>query len=414
MINSELISTGSELLSGRTLNSHAQTLGGRLAEIGIRLVRDTSIPDEPDLIVEATRDALERNKLVFISGGLGPTQDDTTCQAVARLLKRRIVRDTSALERIKQFCQERNRKFNEHRARQADVIDGATVLPNPVGAAPGQRIDLEEGRTLFVLPGPPAEFRAILDNEIVPWLQEALPERSPYIEKVYMLCGLGEGDTLDLMDKHEFPPPVVDVAFCAAPGRLEVRLSCNPQNSQTLEDSARRFENIVGPYIFADHRITLEEVVGNLLGMKQKTIAIAESCTGGLLGGRLTSIPGSSSYFKGGIISYSNETKVELLDVSPYSLAADGAVSASVAEQMAKGVRKRMEADYGLGITGIAGPAGGTEEKPVGLVYISLADDSEVQTSRYLFGRGRNRVRRSATQMALDMLRREIQTIQTR
>lgn len=403
----ELVSTGSELLSGRTLNSHARSLGRSLSGLGMELVRDTTIRDEIETIRDEISAALERVPLVFVTGGLGPTADDLTRDAIAGLLGRRLVPDGDALERIRRFCEDRNRVFNRHRAAQADIVEGAVPLANRLGAAPGELIELDGGRFLFVLPGPPAEFEAIMEDHVIPWLRErAMP--SGYRERIYLVCGLGEADMVDRFEAGSFPPEGVDTAFCAAPGRVELRLSSRGGDDALLDRCDQRVRALLGEHIFADRRVSMEEVVGGLLRERGWTVAVAESCTGGLLGARLTSVAGSSDYFLGGIISYSNRVKAEKLGVEAALLEEDGAVSASVVEAMASGVRERFRSDCGLAISGIAGPGGGSADKPVGLVYIGLADGEEVQTARFKFGHGRARVRRAATQMALDMLRRKL------
>ncbi len=407
-IEAELVSTGSELLSGRSVNRHAQTLGRALSSLGIRLVRDTSVGDDSGHIKEAVGQALKRCRLVFVSGGLGPTNDDITRQAMADLLGRGLVADAQTLDRIRDMCAERGLDFNDHRAAQADIIEGATALDNSVGAAPGELIELEDGRTLFILPGPPAEFGAVLREHVLPWIAEKMPDSSGYAEDIYLVTGRGESDIVAAFDDNNFPPAGIETAFCAAPGRVEIRLSSNIADRQLLSEAKARIRRILGEDIYAEERLGIEEVVAALLTSKGQTIAVAESCTGGLIGGRLTAHSGSSIYFKGGVIAYSNEIKIEQLGVQSDAIAQEGAVSATVASQMAVGVRERFGADFGISTTGIAGPTGSTHDKPVGLVYIGLSCADEVQTARNLFGSGRDRVRASTVQIALDMLRRKL------
>jgi nicotinamide-nucleotide amidase len=403
----ELVTTGSELLSGRTLNRHARTLGLALAELGIELTRDTSVKDEPEAVREAVAGALARAPLVFVSGGLGPTNDDITRQVLAGMLGRGLRPDPDSLERIRRVCTERGIEYNAHRARQADIIAGAEALPNLVGAAPGERLDLEGGRTLFILPGPPSEFAAVLSGSIIPWLK-ANTQASRRREDIYLICGQGEGDLLRRFELEDFPPNGLDTAFCAAMGRIELRVG-SPAGDRALLDSARaRLRAMLGEDIFAEERTEMEQVVGKLLADAGRRLAVAESCTGGMLGARITSVPGSSAWFLGGVIAYDNRIKTEMLGVDPEIIASEGAVSPDVAAALASGVRERFGADYGIGITGIAGPGGGSEEKPVGLVYIGLDDGEEVETARFQFGRGRERVRQASTQMALDLLRRRL------
>lgn len=403
----ELITTGSELLSGRTVNGHAQTLGLALSRLGIELLRDTSVKDDADTIRATVSAALERVPLVFISGGLGPTGDDITRQVLAQMLGRGLVSDPDSLERIRSKCAERGVDYNAHRARQADIIEGAEALPNLVGAAPGERLDLDEGKTLFILPGPPPEFAAVLNTSIVPWLKQNI-QGSRRIEDIYLICGQGEGDLLRRFEQNQFPPDGLEIAFCAAPGRIELRLASNGADQGLLDSAGAQLRAMLREDIFAEERTSMEEVVGKLLSDSGKTVAVAESCTGGMLGAQITAVPGSTQYFVGGVIAYDNRIKTEMLGVDPDTIANEGAVSPAVAAAMASGVRERFDSDYGIGITGIAGPGGGTNEKPVGLVYIGLADSEEVETARFRFGKGRERVRQASARMALDLLRRRL------
>ncbi len=404
----ELVSTGDELLSGRTINSHAQTLGQELSVIGLRLTRDTTVPDDPQIIREAIQDALNRANIVFCTGGLGPTDDDVTRATVAAMLGRKLTPDALALTSIQKRCETHGNDFNEYRIQQADIIEGATALPNRVGAAPGERLNLENNRTLFILPGPPTEFTAILNDHVLPWLKENITGKSAFMEKIYLTCGLPESDALALFRANGFPPSGIDIAYCAAAARLEIRLASQSGDLELLNKADAKLRELLGSKLFADKRTTMEEIIGKLLTENNATLAVAESCTGGLLGARITSIPGSSKYFIGGILSYSNTVKIDHLGIDPNTLEKDGAVSATVAGQMALGVMKKLNADYGLAITGIAGPGGGTTRKPAGLVYIGLANTEKVQTERHLFGNGRSLVRLAATRMALDMLRKHL------
>lgn len=407
-IEAELISTGSELLSGRTVNRHAQTLGSALSPLGIRIVRDTSVGDEHEQIKDVLQQSLARSRIVFISGGLGPTSDDITRQVVAEVLGRSLVVDKETLARIQRLCLERGLEFNQQRAQQAEIVAGAKALPNKVGAAPGELIKLGDESVLFILPGPPAEFCSVLNESVLPWISENISNANDYAEDIYLVTGRGESDIISAFEKRGFPPKGIDAAYCAAPGRIEVRLCSNSADRALLSKAREGIREILGDDIFAEERCNIEEVLGSLLRMRAKTVAVAESCTGGLLGSRITAVPGSSTYFKGGIISYSNEVKIEQLGVQPDAIVQEGAVSATVASQMAVGVREKFGADFGISTTGIAGPEGGSDEKPVGLVYIGLSCSDEVQTSRNLFGRGRTRVRESTLQTAIDMLRRKL------
>ncbi len=234
-MNAELISIGNELLSGRTLNAHGQTLGGALAAIGLRLVRDTTIPDEIPTIGTAVLEALERTGLVFVSGGLGPTIDDITRDALARALGRKIVLDAPSVAAMAKRYAARGRTMNPAAERQALVLEGAVVLPNPVGAAPGQRIEFPDERLLFVLPGPPNEFGAILEEEIVPWLRARFPDARPNLVRIFQTQGIGESDIVTILERAKFQPLEVDLGFYPARGKVEIRLTAAPGNENQVD-----------------------------------------------------------------------------------------------------------------------------------------------------------------------------------
>lgn len=407
----ELVSTGSELLSGRTVNRHAQTLGRSLRALGLKLVRDTTVPDDIDRIEEAVSAALKRVDVVVVSGGLGPTCDDVTREAIARLLRRSVVRHEPSVEALRERFRQTGRALTEPSERQACIVEGAEVLPNPVGAAPAQKLEFD-GKTVFVLPGPPREFLAVLEAHVVPSLRANLGPVQAHAERTLMVCGIGESDIVALFEKDGFPPAGIEVAYSAAPGRIEVSLSSSQRDAQDVEAAAKRAKELLASNVFTEGRLTMEEVVGRLLIEKKATLATAESCTGGLVGHRITNVSGSSNYYLGGIVAYSNEAKTRDLGVDRDVVARHGAVSAEVAQQMAAGVRKRFGADYGLAITGIAGPTGGTAEKPVGLVCIALADRHEVRVKQSRFAGDRENIKEWSGQMALDFLRRGLQGVQ--
>jgi nicotinamide-nucleotide amidase len=407
METAELVSTGNELLSGRTVNRHARLLGSRLGDLGIRLVRDTTVGDDLSSIVEAVRSALDRSGMVFVSGGLGPTPDDLTRDALAALLGRRLVTDPVSLQRIRERYEAFNRRLTSSAERQACIIQGAAVLQNPVGVAPGQRIEVDRG-VIFVLPGPPAEFESMLDEHILPWLSArsgAEAARTP--PGIFMVCGVGESDIVARLEPRGFPPEGIDVAFCAAPGRVEIRLS-GSGGTASLQAAAQVIREELGEAIFAEERISMEACLAGLLSDPPATVATAESCTGGLIGHRITSVAGSSRYYVGGIVAYANEAKIKLLGVRAEDLNRYGAVSEPVARQMAEGVRSRFDAEFGLSTTGIAGPDGGTVEKPVGTVFIGLADREHAWVRSFRFPGSRPNVKEWTCQMSLDLLRRRL------
>ncbi|HBA83033.1 MAG TPA: competence/damage-inducible protein A [Verrucomicrobia bacterium] len=403
----ELVATGSELLSGRIVNRHAQVLGEALLPLGLTLSRETSVPDDIQAIADAVRMALQRVDVVLVSGGLGATTDDVTREAVAELLGRRIVKDEASLSGLREKYKIFGRELSPISERQILVVEGSVVLPNPVGMAPGQRIE-SGGKVLFILPGPPREFNAVLSTHVLPWLQEAFRGALSVTQKILMVCGVGESDLAAQLEMEGFPPPGLDVAYCASGGRVEVRLTATSDRQAVIDQASEVVRRVLGRHIFAEDRLTMEEVVGRLLLERRSTLATAESCTGGGIGQRITSVSGSSAYYMGGIIAYDNRVKISQLGVPETELAAQGAVSKEVAASMAQGVRQRLGADYGLSITGVAGPTGGTDEKPVGLVWMAVADAAGTVTSSRRFPGDRDWIRESSTLFALDLLRRRI------
>jgi nicotinamide-nucleotide amidase len=399
----ELISTGAELLSGRTVNRHARTLGEALRGLGIHLVRDTTLPDDPAAIRAAVREALDRTDLVFVSGGLGPTPDDVTRDAVASALGRGVVLDESSKERIRIQCERAGRAFSAARASQARVVEGACALENRAGAAPGERLELDGGKVLFILPGPPSEFHSVLELEILPWLRARDPAGA-LSEDLFMLRGLAEADLVERCREAVFPPAGIALATCAAPGRLEVRLEAADGAESLRREAAERFRALFRERIYAEERKEPVEAAFERLRDLGRTVAAAESCTGGLFGAALTDRPGSSDVYRGGVIAYSNEAKQSLLGVPTDLLADHGAVSEPVARAMAEAARRLFDADFGVGITGIAGPGGETAEKPVGLTFLALADGERTDVRRRVFPGTRAVNRAFAVQTALDML----------
>ncbi len=407
-MTAEMVATGDELLNGRSVNTHARRLGEALGELGIELARETTVRDGRDVIAGALRDALARAPLVFVTGGLGPTCDDLTREALSDVLGRPIVMDAPSLDRINQRYAAIGRPMTASRERQALVIAGAEVLANSAGAAPGERIDAPDGRVIFVLPGPPREFEAVLAEHVLPWLRARWPDARPRPRAIFMVCGPGESDIVDRLADAGFDPGPLNLAYCAMPGALEVRLTGAPGEERAVARAAEALRALLGADAYADARRDLAEVVGRRLRARRATLATAESCSGGGLGARVTAIAGASEWYLGGVITYANAVKTRELGVPESTLTADGAVSEPVARAMAEGVRRRFGADYGLAITGIAGPTGGTAGKPVGLVWLALADAAGTVAVSRRFPGDRESVRQWSVQHALDLLRRRL------
>lgn len=403
----ELVCTGAELLNGRSVNTHARWLGGRLEDLGFRLVRETTVGDAENDIADAVRAAFRRVPIVFVSGGLGPTCDDVTRDAVAGLLGRRVVEDADSLERLRRRYAALGREVTVSRRRQALIVEGAEALPNSVGAAPGERIEVE-GQVIFLLPGPPREFQAIFEEHIAPWLRTRFPDARPPARAIFQLCGVPESDAVERLAAANFSPEPLELAYCASPGNLEIRLRGKPDPSNLVAEKADVIRRLFHDDIYTEGREDLAAVVVRALAAAGATVAVAESCTGGGLGRRLTAIPGSSAVFRGGVIAYANDIKERLLGVPSDVLAREGAVSAATAERMAAGTRERFGASHAIAITGIAGPSGSSPEKPVGLVFIAVADVAGVLVRRCQFSGDRDLIRLWSEQYALDTLRRRL------
>lgn len=402
----ELVSTGLELLTGRTVNTHAHTLARQLAPLGLRLLRDTTVPDDREVIRQAVAEALQRVDLVVVSGGLGPTSDDLTREAVADLTGVGLVMHEPSRQAIRDRYARVGRVLNDSVERHALVLEGAEVMMNPVGLAPGEDIRFEE-QHIFLLPGPPHEFEAILAEHLAPRLAGLAPA-PPQDMRMFQICGIGESDLISRLGGNDFPGAGLEVAYCAGLGRVEVRLWGPPEKRAELDRVAGQLRAVAGPCVFAERPALMEEVVAEQLTGSGLTLATAESCTGGLVAHRLTNIAGSSAWFRGGMVAYANEAKVRDLGVSECALKTDGAVSAAVARAMAEGVRARFGTDLGLGITGIAGPGGGTALKPVGLVFCAVADARGTDVKEHRFNGRRAIIKEWSAQMALDLVRRRL------
>ncbi|MDQ3919807.1 MAG: competence/damage-inducible protein A, partial [Acidobacteriota bacterium] len=354
--------------------------------------------------------ALKRSVVVVLTGGLGPTEDDITRKIAARALSRRLSLDEKVLDEIKAKFLHWGRKMPEINARQAMVIEGAEVLPNPNGTAPGMYVE-HEGRVVVLLPGPPRELKPMFESHVLAKLSERAGGLR-VARRVLRVAGMGESAVDERIAPvyTQYKNPQTTILFNNT--EIEIHLTAQGKTEQEaellLDGLAGQIEERLGDSIFAFRGEQMEEVVGLRLAVNGFTLACAESCTGGLVAHRLTEVPGSSNYFMEGVVAYSNEAKTRLLGVPAELIERHGAVSAEVAEAMAEGVKRRAATDFGLSVTGIAGPGGGTTEKPVGLVYISLADDAHTEHRRIMLPGDRHLIRWRASQAALDLLRRRL------
>jgi nicotinamide-nucleotide amidase len=401
---------GSELLTPYYQDTNSLYLTQRLNELGFEVAFKTIVGDDMNDLCLQVKEALGRADLILAIGGLGPTEDDKTRKAFAAVLKRKLILSQDILQGIEERFKRRRIPMPASNRKQAYLIRGAAALLNKNGTAPGQW--LEVGRKKIVLlPGPPHELKPMFEESVRPRLEK---ERRGYLtRKVLKITGLTESK-IEMLISDLYPKkPDVKVTVLASPGQIEIHLtSFSPENALDAERKILRLRkkllSRLKNNVFSESGEELENVVGQILRKKKLTLAAAESCTGGLLSHRLTNIPGSSDYFLGAAVTYSNAAKVGLLSVPPLLIETHGAVSFPVARAMARGIRKKAQADYGLAITGIAGPTGGTPEKPVGLVFIALAWEGGTKVQKNLFPGKREQVKFQSTQKALDMLRRHL------
>jgi nicotinamide-nucleotide amidase len=410
MLTAEIIAVGSELLTPFRTDTNSLWLTDRLNSVGVEVRLKTVVGDDDARLEETIRDALKRSGVVVVTGGLGPTEDDITRKIAARALSRRLSLDEKVLDDIKAKFLHWGRKMPDINARQAMVVEGAEVLPNPNGTAPGMYVE-HEGRVVVLLPGPPREMKPMFESHVLP----KLSERAGGVRvarRVLRVAGMGESAVDERIAPvyTQYKNPQTTILFNNT--EIEIHLTAQGKTEQEaellLDGLAGQIEERLGHAIFAFRGETMEEVVGLRLAVNGFTLAVAESCTGGLVAHRLTEVPGSSNYFMEGVVTYSNEAKTRLLGVPAELIERHGAVSAEVAEAMAEGVKRRAATDFGLSVTGIAGPDGGTPEKPVGLVYISLADDAHTEHRRIMLPGDRHLIRWRASQAALDLLRRRL------
>lgn len=407
-MQAEILFTGTELLLGEVHNTHAQYLGRELAELGIEVTRHTAVGDNRETLGTAMQDALSRTDLLLVTGGLGPTEDDLTAETAAALLGLDMVVDPGTMRKLEELFARRRVPMPSSMKKQALVPRGAAILPNPAGTAPG--LVLQSGpKTIIMLPGPPRELKAVFDKHVRQLLRQLAPGGVVMHTTVLKLAGLSESQVQDrLQELHAPGNPVI--SYVALPGEVHVRVTARTGNEgesrRLAGEMAARVESILGDHLFGRDEELLEETVGMLLAARGLTVSAAESCTGGQVMKRLTDVAGSSRYFVGGVVSYSNELKINLLGVPAEVLERHGAVSEQTAGEMAGGVRRVTGSAIGIGITGIAGPEGGSPEKPVGLVYIALDDGEKTFCHRHIFPGPRTGVRAGAVNCALNMLRR--------
>jgi len=413
-VNAEIIAIGSELLTPFRQDTNSLYVTEQLNQLGAEVIFKTIVGDSRERLTSAAASAIARADIVIFMGGLGPTEDDLTREAVAEALDLPLKRDPELVAALERRFAERGYKLTANNLQQADVIAGATILPNPNGSAVGLWIGGKyDGldKIILLLPGPPNELKAMFEQQCVERLRVKLPKKA-IATRMLKITGIGESQC----DARVAPiyRTFVDVDTTILAGAGEIQLHMKTQKS-SLTEAQQRVDQLVGlieeelgDLVFSDNGDSLEQIAGYYLQMRSATLSVAESCTGGLVAQRLTSISGSSRYFLGGAVVYSNELKTDFADVPAHMLEKHGAVSREVAAALAEGIRYRCETTLGLGVTGIAGPGGGSPDKPVGLVFHALASEQGTEVVERKFPGDRQRVRWFASQQALDMVRRKL------
>jgi nicotinamide-nucleotide amidase len=406
-MKAEIIAVGSELLTPDSIDTNSLFLTQRLNEAGWQVHLKTVVGDDQEDIAGVLRAALERSRLIILSGGLGPTEDDLTRAAVASVLDRPLSLDNGILEDMRRKFAARGFTLTKINERQAEVMQGAEVLDNPMGTAPGQWIE-EKGHYIVLLPGPPRELKPIFDERVQPKIRQ-LGGGMRLACRSFHVTGITESELDSRIAPIYTAHPGVHTTVLAGTRHIAVRMyQWVPagENAAELDELAEKIREKLGNSIFSERGESMEEVIGRQLRDSGRTIAVAESCTAGMLGMHITRVPGSSSYFRGGILCYSNEAKIELCGVPAELIEKHGAVSAEVAEALAHGVRDALHSSIGLSITGIAGPDGGSPEKPVGLVYIGVSDGERTESRHRIMPGDRESIRERSTYLALSWLRR--------
>ncbi|MBU8893079.1 MAG: competence/damage-inducible protein A [Bacteroidales bacterium] len=408
-MKAEIITIGDEILIGQTIDTNSAWMANKLNLIGIDIVRITSISDKKSEIFKALDNAKSGADIVFITGGLGPTDDDITKTTLAEYFNTKLIQNPEVLSHIEQFVIKRKAHMNERNIKQADVPENCKIIKNKIGTAPGMWFE-QNGQIIISMPGVPFEMREMMSNFIIPELTEK--KRDIHIlHKVVLTQGWPESKLAEELEEWENAlPKEISLAYLPSPGLIKLRLTAKGKDLTILEDTVAqqvtKLEGIIPELICGYDSDKFEELIGKLLLKHKQTLSIAESCTGGNIAHLITTVSGSSSYFSGGVVAYSNEIKEKVLSVSSSNIKDYGAVSKQVVEEMAKAVQKLFRTDFAIATSGIAGPTGGTIEKPVGTTWIAVADKSKVISKKYIFGDQRDRNIQRASLTALNMLQK--------
>ncbi len=400
-----ILSTGDELTTGRVVDTNSAYIADRLYALGLDVVAILKVGDTKERLLWALKHGLSLADLVIGTGGLGPTTDDLTTETVAEYFGRRLVRDEEVAAGLKRRFESRGLPWTENNLKQALFPEGAAIVPNPAGTAPGFRVETAEKKTLIWLSGVPREMEAMMRETVLAWVAQASGGEQ-VSSATFKIHGLTESKLDDIL-RPVLLPPEARLSFRAHYPELTLRLTLRggKEIEKTFTELAARIRELIGPHVYGEGDVTLEDIVGKLLLDKGWTLAVAESITGGAIGQRITSVAGSSAYFKSSIVSYSNEAKIHFLGVNKSTLERHGAVSRETAIEMAEGALREAEADIALSATGIAGPTGGSAEKPVGTVWMAVAHLGGSEARLFRFSGDRERVIHGASQAALNYLR---------
>lgn len=405
----EILAVGTELLMGQTANTNAQYISERLPDVGIGVYYHSVVGDNPQRLKDVLNLALSRSDIVIMTGGLGPTKDDLTKETVAAVMNRRLIRDQETIDKLRSFFERFNRPMTENNLKQADMPEGSIIIRNNNGTAPGCIME-EHDKIVIMLPGPPSEMKPMFEETVIPFLEKRSEFR--IVSRFLRVFGIGESAMEDLIKDLIENQSNPTIAPYVKEGEVTIRITARYPKDGAHEDIISPVEKEIrkrlGLKVYSSENKGLDETVAKMLLQSGTTIAIAESCTGGLISARLTEVQGISRVFNRGIISYGNESKVESLNVKPETLTRFGAVSRETATEMAEGVRVLSGTDLGLSVTGIAGPDGGSIEKPLGLVYVALADKNGVDCKELRLWGTRNRIRNLAALHAFDIVRRKL------
>ena len=401
-----ILSTGDELTTGKVVDTNSAFIADRLFSMGIKAAAVLKVGDDREALLWAMREAADLGEIIIGTGGLGSTEDDLTSEVVAEFLGRPLVQNEEIAAALRKRFEARRIPWTANNLKQALFPQGAEILPNPVGTAPGFRVSFGENKTLSWLSGVPQEMTAMFDQTVMPWIVAMRGGQDQIFSQAFKVYGLTESKLDDLVKPIGLEPGI-KLSFRAHYPDLTLRVTVAgaSEEQRRFIETCKRIRLILGSHIYAEGDTTLEQRVGQLLSERHRTLALAESCTGGLISHRITGIAGSSAYYLGGVTSYANDVKVKLLGVTPATLEKYGAVSQETALEMSHGIRERIGADFGLSVTGIAGPGGGTPEKPVGTVWISIAQAKNHEAKLFQFHGDRERIILGTSQAALNWLR---------